>query len=170
MLGKTKTTMQNYPLVTDFMATQLVTFTPETDIRDAIKTMLKKKISGAPVLNSQGDIVGILSEVDCLKLMVNGPYDESPAQKGQVSNFMTTTIKTIDSDRTIMDAAYSFVHSGLKRLPVLQNGKLVGQISRVDVLHAIEKMDPKIIHTPDSWKGREPVTPNHKVSRHYGNA
>ena len=162
--------MQNYPLVTDYMATQLVTFSPETDIRDAIKTMLKKKISGAPVLNNQGEIVVILSEVDCLKLMVNGPYDESPAQKGQVNDFMTSAIRTISSERTIMDAAYSFVHSGLKRLPVLHNGKLVGQISRVDVLRAIEKMGPKITHTPDSWKGREPVMPNHKVSRHSGNA
>lgn len=151
------------------MATKLVTFTPQTEIRDAIKIMLKKKISGAPVIGSAGELIGMLSEVDCLKLLVNGPYDESPAKNGQVQDFMTYQIRTITSDRTIMDAAYEFVHSGLKRLPVLEKGKLIGQISRVDVLRAIEKMGPVVYHTPDSWKGREPVTPQHKSSRHSGN-
>lgn len=162
--------MQNYPSVTDFMATKLITFRPETDIREAIRTMLKKKISGAPVLNDKEELIGMLSEVDCLKLLVNGPYDETPSPKDKVGDYMTSVVCTIQSDRTIMDAAYEFVHSGKKRLPVLEKGRLVGQISRVDVLEAIEKMGPKVWHVPSSWKGREPVTPAHKSSRHTGNA
>lgn len=162
--------MQSYPSVTEYMATKLITFRPEDDIQEAIRIMLKKKISGAPVLNDRDELIGMLSEVDCLKLLVNGPYDETPTDNGSVADFMTKGLRTIDSDRTIMDAAVEFVHSGLKRLPVLEKGKLVGQISRVDVLRAIEKMGPKIWHTPASWKGRAPVTPNHKTSRHHGNA
>jgi len=162
--------MQNYPSVTVFMASKLITFRPGDDIQSAIRTMLKKKISGAPVLNDKDELIGMLSEVDCLKLLVNGPYDEVPTDKGTVADFMTRGLRTIDSNRTIMDAAVEFVHSGMKRLPVLDKGKLVGQISRVDVLRAIEKMGPAILHTPDSWKGRAPVTPNHKKSRHHGNA
>jgi predicted transcriptional regulator len=162
--------MQNYPSVTEFMATKLVTFTPDTDIRDAMRVLLKKKISGAPVLNDKRELVGMLSEVDCLKLLVNGPYDEAPAKKGLVGDFMTTNLHTISSDRTILDAAYEFVHSGMKRLPICEDGKLVGQISRVDILRAMDKIGPKIWHVPASWKGREPVTPDHKKTRHTGNA
>lgn len=162
--------MQNYPSVTEYMATKLVTFGPDDDIQAAIRTMLKKKISGAPVLNDKDELIGMLSEVDCLKLLVNGSYDETPTGNGTVADFMTRGLRTIDSDRSIMDAAVEFVHSGLKRLPVLERGKLIGQISRVDVLRAIEKMGPDIWHTPASWKGRAPVTPNHKTSRHHGNA
>lgn len=162
--------MQNYPSITDFMAKRLITFRPDDDIQMAIRTMLKKKISGAPIVNDRGELIGMLSEVDCLKLLVNGPYDEAPTEKSRVADFMSGNLKTIDSDRTIMDAAVEFVHCGLKRLPVLENGKLIGQISRVDVLRAIEKMGPQIWHVPDSWKGRAPVTPNHKSSRHHGNA
>lgn len=162
--------MQNYPSVTEFMATKLVTFTPETNIRDAMRILLKKKISGAPVLNDKQELAGMLSEVDCLKLLVNGSYDEAPATEGTVSDFMTTSLHTISSDRTILDAAYEFVHSGMKRLPVCEDGKLVGQISRVDILRAIEKIGPEIWHIPASWKGRAPVTPDHKKTRHKGNA
>lgn len=162
--------MPNYPSVTEYMATKLITFSPDDDIHAAIRLMLKKKISGAPVLNDKEELIGMLSEVDCLKLLVNGSYDETPTENGSVSSFMTKGLRTIDSHRTIMDAAVEFVHSGLKRLPVMDKGKLIGQISRVDVLRAIEKMGPDILHTPASWKGRAPVTPNHKTSRHHGNA
>jgi predicted transcriptional regulator len=157
--------MQEYPSVTKFMATNLVTFSPETDIRVAIDTLIRRKISGAPVLNADKQMIGMLSEVDCLKLIVEGPYMDEPNKIGTVANFMSTNVKTISPDKTILDAAYEFVHSGLKRLPVLENGRLVGQISRVDVLRAIQKIEPHIRHVPDSWKGRAPELPNHKKSR-----
>ncbi len=162
--------MADYPLVTDYMATKLVTFTPDTDIRVAINTILKRQISGAPVLNEKRELVGMLSEVDCLKILVKGPYDEAPAEFGTVGNFMSTTVHTISADQTILYAAYEFVNSGYKRLPVVKDGKLIGQISRSDVLRAIQKMGPDIKMVPDSWKGRVPTIPNHKRGRHTENS
>lgn len=162
--------MNQYPSVTKFMATKLITFTPETDIREAIDVILKKKISGAPILNEKRELVGMLSEVDCLRILLEGPYNEEPKKMTKVADYMSTSVKTISTDKTILDAAYEFVHSGFKRLPVTENGQLVGQISRVDVLRAIQKMEPHIKHVPDSWKGREPKLPDHKKSRYSENA
>jgi predicted transcriptional regulator len=163
--------MQDFPSVTQFMASKLITFQPDMDILDAMNMLLKKKITGAPVLNKQGELVGMLSEVDCLKLLVEGPYNQEPNNVGTVADFMSKEVITIDHDRTILDAAYTFVNSGLKRLPVRDgNNKLIGQISRVDVLRAIQKTKPFVEHVPDSWKKRVPTMPNYKKSRHTGNS
>ncbi len=161
--------MKEYPLVTEYMASKLITFSPDTDIKEAIDIMVKKKISGAPVLNDKKELVGMLSEVDCLKILVDGPYNNSPSDLGKVSDFMSTQLKTINSDKNIFYAAYEFVYSGLKRLPVLENGKLIGQISRSDVLRAIKKLGPEIKRVPDSWKDRPPSFPSHKTSRYNKN-
>ncbi len=156
--------MQNYPSVTKFMAKKLITFAPDTDIQEAAATMLRHKISGAPVVNSNNEMVGILSEVDCLKLLVEPSYNKEPAKPGLVSEFMSKEVTTISSDKTILDAAYMFVHFGLKRLPVMEKGRLIGQISRRDVMKAIFRKRPQVKHVPDSWKNRMPFSKKiHKV-------
>ncbi|HMQ46254.1 MAG TPA: CBS domain-containing protein [Saprospiraceae bacterium] len=153
------------------MATKLITFTPDADIREAIDVLLKKKISGAPVVDDKGKLIGMLSEVDCLRILLDGPYNKEPAKTLVcVRDYMSGDVTTISSEKTILDAAFLFVNSGLKRLPVLENGELIGQISRVDVLHAVAKMKPGIKHVPDSWKGREPAMPDHKKTHHSENA
>jgi CBS domain-containing protein len=162
--------MDKYPPVTQFMATKLITFTPETDIRTVIDIMVKKKISGAPVLNNKNELVGMISEVDCLHILIDGPYNEEPSKNGTVGELMSKSVRTISSDKSILDAAYEFVNAGYKRLPVTENGKLVGQISRSDILRAVQEIKPTIKHVPDSWKGREPTIPNHKGSRFNKNA
>lgn len=162
--------MNQFPSVTKFMATKLITFTPETDVRVAIDTLVRKKISGAPVLNEKKELIGMLSEVDCLHILLDGPYNKEPSNKGKVGDFMSKAIRTITADKTILDAAYEFAHAGYKRLPVIDNGQLVGQISRSDVLRAIQKMQPHIKITPDSWKGREPAIADHKRTQYNKNA
>ena len=162
--------MNTYPPVANYMTKKLVTFKPDTEIMAAIDVMLKKKISGAPILDSQGELVGMLSEADCLRLILQGPYNNMLVRKDKVADFMSTKLKTIEASQTIFDAAYEFVHYGYKRMPVLENGKLVGQISRVDVLRAIQTLEPEIKHIPDSWKGRVPVLPDHKKTTYTNNA
>lgn len=162
--------MELYPPVTKFMATKLITFTPDTDIRVAIDTLVKKKISGAPVLNEKKQLVGMISEVDCLHLLLDGPYNKEPSSKGTVGEFMSKSVRTISADKSILDAAYEFINAGYKRLPVIENGRLVGQISRSDILRAVQKIQPQIKHVPDSWKGREPTIANHKATQYNKNA
>jgi predicted transcriptional regulator len=142
--------------VTKFMATKLITFHPTTDIKEAIDIILKHRISGAPVIDHQRNLVGMLSESDCIKTIIDGPYNNHPTAGGTVADFMSTKVVTVDVSKTILDIAYEFTNSPYRRFPVVDKGRLVGQISRSDILRAIVRTRPKLEHTPSSWKGREP--------------
>ncbi|SFG05554.1 CBS domain-containing protein [Neptunomonas qingdaonensis] len=124
--------------VQDYMATGLVTFHPETDLFAAINSFLRYKISGAPVTNEQGELVGIISEVDCLKAILTLTYHEEEVG-GTVGNYMTPNVETIGHDANIIEVARIFIDKGRRRLPVTREGKLVGQISRSDILRAVEE-------------------------------
>lgn len=123
--------------VEDYMATGLVSFKPETDLFEAINSLLNYKISGAPVVNEGGELVGLISEVDCLRAILTLTYHEEEVG-GQVKDCMTTEVETVGHDEDIVDVAKVFIEKGRRRLPVVQNGKLVGQISRSDILRAVE--------------------------------
>ncbi|MCB0688104.1 MAG: CBS domain-containing protein [Saprospiraceae bacterium] len=142
--------------VTKFMAKDLITFRPETDIREAIEIILKNKISGAPVVDDHRHLIGMLSESDCIKTILAGPYNNLPAGQGTVRDFMSTKVVTVDAAKTIVEVAYEFSNTQYRRFPVVDRGKLIGQISRSDILRAILKMKPEVTHIPSSWKGREP--------------
>ena len=143
--------------VTSYMSTTLIKFTPDIDIQEATRTLLDNKISGAPVVDKSGRLVGMLSEKDCINLLLDGQYNQRPTGTGTVNDYMSKRIKTLDVRTSILDAAYQFANSPYRRFPVLDNGKLVGQISRRDVLKAIVKRKPKINMIPSSWKPRVPA-------------
>ncbi len=148
----------DYGPVTDYMTKTLITFKPETDIMEAILTIVEKQISGAPVVNDAGDLVGIISEKDCLRVLVGPDYHETPSYSGTVKDFMSAKVKTLTSDQSVLDAAYAFMNSNFRRFPVMEKGKLVGQVSRRDILRAVNENDPpKERRVPSSWEGREPA-------------
>ncbi|MDP6499580.1 MAG: CBS domain-containing protein [Candidatus Marinimicrobia bacterium] len=122
--------------VEDIMTKKLVTFRPDTNVLEAINTLLKHKISGAPVVDEEGNIVGILSEIDCMETLIQDSYYHDA--RGSVSEFMSKNITTADVDMGIVDLAEFFVQKHFRRLPVTDHGKLVGQVSRRDVLKAIQ--------------------------------
>ncbi len=121
--------------VKNYMASDLITFTPETNVLTAIRTLLKYKISGAPVVDESGWIIGILSEYDCLKPNLQSSYHNDMGTL--VKNCMSKEITTIKATASLMETAELFIKSGMRRLPVVENKKLIGQISRRDVLRAI---------------------------------
>lgn len=123
--------------VRDYMTTQLVTFHPETELFAAINKLLEYRISGAPVVNERGELLGIVSEVDCLRAILTLTYHEEEVG-GKVADCMTAKVETINDDANIVEVAKLFIDKGLRRLPVLRAGRLVGQISRSDVLRAVE--------------------------------
>lgn len=124
--------------VDQYMATDLVCFSPDDDIIDAMRVLLKKRISGAPVLDESGGIVGILSKKDCLKILYDTAYHQHWG--GKVAQYMSVDVEHLDADCSLIDAAEKFLQSSFRRFPVLRNGKLVGQISRHDLLHAIDEV------------------------------
>ena len=130
--------MANPPLAKDIMATKLVTLSPQMDIFDAIGLLLKHKVSGAPVVDDEGKFVGIFSEKDCLSVIVKAVYEQLPTTK--LFAFVSTDVYTIDEEADLLTIAQIFLNRPFRRVPVLRSEKLVGQISRRDVLSAAHKI------------------------------
>ncbi len=123
----------------DIMATKLLTLRADDDIYDAIGSLLSRRFSGAPVVDRNGSLIGILSEKDCLRLLANGSMHELPG--GRVGDFMSTEVTTVLPEADIFRLAGHFLHHNHRRVPVVtEEGKLVGQVSRRDVLMGIQKM------------------------------
>ncbi len=122
-------------LVRNYMARDLISFYPETDVLDAIHELVAHRIAGAPVVDHHGELVGMLSELDCIRVALDAGYYGQ--RGGPVSEYMTTDVKTVDAETNIVDLADRFRRSKFRRLPVVKDGRLVGQISRRDVLRAL---------------------------------
>jgi len=120
--------------VGDYMSTKLVTFNQRDNVVEAMAVLLNKKISGAPVVDDVGGLVGILSEVDLMPIVIQDSYyDESV---GIVADYMKTNVDTVAPEMDIYALAERFHKEHRRRYPVVVNGRLVGQISRRDVLRA----------------------------------
>lgn len=137
----TPTHKKDTPSVTQYMTKDLITFTPDMDINVVIDSLLKHRISGAPVLNSDGEVVGLIDDKDCLNVLFGSVYNRTPVGPETVSKYMSNVMKSISIHDNIMDVAYVFSSSPYKRLLVKDDqNKLVGQISRRDILSAIKDM------------------------------
>jgi len=129
--------------VKDYMVASLVTFTPDMDVMDAIDVLVKNRISGAPVIDNHGNLVGLLSEKDCMKVAVQAGYYEQLG--GRVEDYMTKNVITIEAESSVLDLAKLFIEQSPRRYPVVEDNRLVGQISRRDVLRAFMEINK---HTP----------------------
>ncbi|HSG89071.1 MAG TPA: CBS domain-containing protein [Pseudomonadales bacterium] len=122
--------------VRDYMATQLITIGPEVEIMRAIHLLVECDISSLPVVDAQLRVVGILTERDCIRTAVEAGYFDETG--GMVGDFMTTPVHTVTPDDSLMDIAELFADSSFRRCPVVADGRLVGLISRRDVLRALK--------------------------------
>ena len=123
----------------DNMAVELITFTPRSSVLDAMSLFLERGISGAPVVDD-GVLVGVLSEVDLIEVVVQDSYYNENV--GIVADFMQSEVEWVEPDMDIFTLAQRFTKRHRRRYPVLENGQLVGQISRRDVLRAAMDLSP----------------------------
>lgn len=121
--------------VKDYMSASLVVLSPTTAILDAARWLVDNRISGAPVVDHMGNLVGVLSEKDCMRIALHAGYHSEVA--GTVAEYMHKEVKTVDAERNIVDVAMMFIEDDYRRYPVMKDGRLVGQISRRDVLKAL---------------------------------
>jgi CBS domain-containing protein len=121
--------------VKDYMSGRLVKFSPDTDVLDVIQELVQHRISGAPIVDDHGNLVGMISEFDCMQVVLTAGYHREPG--GPVSELMVTDVETVDADMNIIDLAELFIATRFRRFPVLKDNRLVGQISRRDVLRAL---------------------------------
>lgn len=134
------------PPVTKYMVPrrELVTFQPDTEIREVVKTLLKHEITGAPVVDANGALLGLIDDKDCLKVLIDAAYYNN-MQRMTVANYTTNVMKTISDKTNVVEAANAFSRTIYKRLLILNDdGELVGQISRQDILRAISDYSKNI--------------------------
>ena len=123
-------------LVSKYMTTKLITFKPDQSVLEVMELLIKNKISGGPVVNEKNELLGIISEGDCMKQIAESGYYNVPMNNVKVEDHMIKDVDTITAGMSIFEVASLFYTSKRKRFPVLENGELVGQISRRDVLKA----------------------------------
>lgn len=122
--------------VSDYMSRKLITFRPEQSVEEVINTLIRFKISGGPVVNKDNELVGVISEGDCLKQISDSRYYNMPMAQDTVEKRMIKDVETIDGNMNVFDAANKFLESKRRRFPIVEHGKLVGQISQKDILKA----------------------------------
>jgi len=121
--------------VSDYMTKKLIHFSPQDTLIDTMETLARNEITGGPVV-SKGKLVGMISESDCMKTLSDSRYFNIPMGTETVEKHMSSIVETVDVNASIFEAAEQFHKSPYKRFPVLENGKLVGQISQHDVIIA----------------------------------
>ncbi|MDY7395908.1 CBS domain-containing protein [Aureibaculum sp. 2210JD6-5] len=123
-------------LVSDYMTTKLITFKADQPVSEVIESLIKNRISGGPVVNDNNELVGVISEGDCIKHISESRYYNMPMDNNTVEKHMVKNVDTIDGNMDIFEAADKFLKAKHRRFPIVQNGKLVGQISQKDILIA----------------------------------
>lgn len=130
--------MAHLPTVREYMDRYVETISADMDIMDAVDFLLEKRVTGAIVVNSKSEVVGILTEFDCLRLLTHGDaHAEAPA--GKVKDFMKSDVQTIAPSIDIYYCAGLFMNVPFRRFPVVEKGRLVGAITRFDLLRAVRR-------------------------------
>jgi CBS domain-containing protein len=86
-------------LVKDYMARTLITFKPDTPVLDAVHVLVKNRIAGAPVVDDEGNLLGMLSELDCMRVALQAGYHGDYG--GPVRDYMTEGVKTVSMEMSI---------------------------------------------------------------------
>ena len=132
-------------LVSDYMDNNPHAIKDTFTVRDAVKFLLKERLSGAPVVDSSNRLVGFISEQDCLSEVLNEAFycEESPS----VTSLMAKEVLTIAPDGSVVELAQEMTKNKPRNYPVVKDGLLVGLISRNSVLNAIiENGDDCYLH------------------------
>ena len=118
----------------DIMNTDIVTVAPGDTIDHAVSLLLEHGVSGLPVTDETGCLVGVISEFDLLELIY-----ECQVEGGMVGQYMSTDVRQIDEDASWVDVADEFRTNRWRRLPVTRRNRLVGIVTRHDLMRAIQE-------------------------------
>ena len=123
--------------VQDYMNRRAVKLSPSMPVAEAVERLLLSKQTGGPVVNSQNELIGFLSEQDCLSQMITSSYYRE--QVARVEDIMKTPVLSVKGNDSIIELAQTMIKEKPKVYPVLdESGVLIGSISRTEVLNAID--------------------------------
>jgi len=118
------------------MTAAVICLTPEMEVMQAMQLFVEHQISGAPVLDERGDLIGMLTERDCIQTVISSGYHGN-SLSGRVSEYMSRDVVSVEAETSLLEAANRFVTGKFRRYPVLSNHRLVGIVSRRDVISAV---------------------------------
>jgi CBS domain-containing protein len=122
----------------DIMRTDIITIPPDHTLREAVQVLLDHRISGLPVVDSDGRLLGIISEFALLAIAYDPPSRAMP-----VREHMTRHVISVTPDTPITKMADTFILHRIRRLPVIENEKLLGVVSRRELLGAtLDAVEP----------------------------
>ena len=122
----------------DYMLPNPVKVNPEDNIMDAMKVIIDNKVSGVCVVDSDMNLVGVLSEMDCLRAVLSAVYNNTGI--GIVRDHMASdNLLVAHPDEDIVDVAQDMLTKNKRRRPVVENGKLIGQITCRQLMSAVMK-------------------------------
>ena len=123
--------------IKDCMRRNPLTIDPEANLLQAVETIVDNKLTGLTVSEPDGTVVGILSELDCIKAVLTAIYNDGNPEHSLVKDAMSRDLVSCKAEDNIVEVARSMVDSRQRRRPVLEEGKLVGQVSSSNVLWAL---------------------------------
>jgi CBS domain-containing protein len=155
----------------DIMTKEVVSVSPDTSVADLARLMVEKRISGVPVLDRYDNLVGIVTEGDCLRRAEIGTERRRPrwlefltgsgklaeeyihSHGRKVSEVMTYNPVSVDEETPLPEIVHLMETRHIKRVPVVRNGNVVGIVSRANLLHALASAADK--SEPASLDDRE---------------
>lgn len=118
--------------VKEIMTHRVLTVGPDAPIREAVKLLLDHGVSGLPVVDEDRKLLGVISEIDIIDLIYKTDSDAS-----KVGDYMTRSVRTLNSEDSVDAAASIFCSQAIRRIPVIQDGILVGILSRHDLIRFV---------------------------------
>jgi CBS domain-containing protein len=129
-------------VIRDIMSKIVVSVRPEATLMDAVKTLTKHHLSGAPVVTKEGEVIGFISEPNLMEVL----FDER-ARTAPVTKHMSSSVHVLDVEDPLSTAASMFSMYGIRRLPVVANGRFVGVVTRRDLL-GYSLQHPELLSDP----------------------
>lgn len=131
--------MPTLPRINEFMDQVVPTVRPDTKVLDAVDFLLRHRVTGAPVVDPEGKLLGIITESDLLRLMTEGVRAEPPAD-AVVADFMSRDVVTVTPSADVYYVAGIFLGNKFRRLPVVKDDRIVGAITRFDLLRVVRAL------------------------------
>lgn len=124
-------------ILKDHMLKNPVSISPNASLVDAVQVILRHKISGLCVVDENLKLLGVLSELDCLRGYLGATYNQTKV--GKVCDYMTTEVDVVHSNENIINVANEMLAKHQRRRPVVEDGKLIGQITCRQLLSVVEE-------------------------------
>ncbi len=131
------------PTARDCMTTKVLSFAPEDEVFEVMGLLLKNHFAAAPVVDEDGHLTGMLTEKDCLRVLSNFAYDND-FEGGKAKDFESAIRVICEPDMDIFRVVEKFLATNFPLLPVVENNKLVGVISRRDTLRGIQQLRSRV--------------------------